>query len=34
MTPVSEEYIESVIHKLNNQPSKCLSWKTPNEIFL
>lgn len=33
MTPVSNDYIESVIHKLNNRPRKCFGWKTPNEII-
>nr|WP_050571060.1 IS30 family transposase [Enterococcus faecalis] len=33
MTLVSENYIESFIDKLNNRPRKCLSWKTPYEIF-
>ena len=33
MTPVSEEYIKSVIQKLNSRPRKCLGWKTPYEVF-
>lgn len=33
MTPVSEEYIEPVVYKLNNRTRKCLDWKTPYEVF-
>lgn len=33
MTPVSEEYIESVVYKLNNRLRKCLGWKTPYGVF-
>ena len=33
MTPITDEYIKSVIHKLNNRPRKCLDWKTPYEVF-
>lgn len=33
LTSVSEEELQEVITEINNQPRKCLGWKTPNEAF-
>ena len=30
---VSEEELQDVITEINNQPRKCLDWKTPHEVF-
>ena len=31
---VSEKMLAEVVEKLNNRPRKCLSYRTPNEVFL
>ena len=31
--PFSEALLECFTHKLNHRPRKCLSWKSPAEIF-
>lgn len=33
ISPVSNQFIESVANKLNRPPRKCLGWKTPYEVF-
>ncbi len=33
MTPIFDDFIESVAFKINNRPRKCLGWKTPYEVF-
>lgn len=30
---ISDEYLASVVKKLNNRPRKCLNYRTPHEVF-